>query len=63
MRIQRWMNIRMNEDTKMNEYWNEWGYTYEWILEWMRIRRWMNNGMNEDTKMNEYCNEWGYKDE
>ena len=26
MMIQRWMNNGMNEDTKINEYWNEWGY-------------------------------------
>ena len=63
----------MNEDTKINEYWNEWENEDEWILEWTRIQRWMNIGinedtkmnkywMNEDTKMNEYCNEWGYKD-
>ena len=56
------MNIGMNEDTQVNEYWNEWGYKDECILEWMRIQRWMNIGMNEDTKINEYWNEWGYKD-
>ena len=26
MMIQRWMNNGMNEDTKIHEYWNEWGY-------------------------------------
>ena len=56
------MNSGMNEDTKKNEYWNEWGYKDECILEWMRIQRWMNIGMNEDTQMNAYWNEWGYKD-
>ena len=49
------MNIGMNEDTQVNEYWNEWGYKDECILEWMRIQRLMNIGMmNEDTKMNEH---------
>ena len=27
------MHIGMNEDTKINEYWNdEWGYKDEWTL-------------------------------
>ena len=64
MRIQKRMNIGMNEEIKMNAYWNGWEYKDEWILEWMRIHRWMHIGMNEDTKINEYWNdEWGYKDE
>ena len=63
MRIQIWINIVMNEDTKINKYWNEWGYKDEWILEWMRKQRLMNMGMKEDTKINEYWNEWGYEDE